>query len=316
MLPRPSRLSHLMPTAPRFSVIVPTYGRPAALLACLQALARLEWPRDEVEVVVVNDGGDPPAPLPPDLLESLTVRILEQPHRGPAAARNAGARAARGTILLFTDDDCRPRPDWLARLAECGAAAPGAMIGGAVQNALSHDPYAAATQAIASYAFDYRARYQGTKRFFTTNNLMVPADRFRALGGFDERFPTAAGEDYDFCARWQEAGWPAALASAAIVDHYHGHGLSSFWRQHFQYGRALLRVRTGMAARARRRLPSLEAPRYYAGLLTAPLRGREPAGRWRLAALVALSQAATVVGALLELVHRPPGRAGAPARGH
>ena len=302
--------------SPRFTVIVPTYQRPSQLRACLDALASLRAPAGGLEVVVVDDGSESVPELPVDLVESLRLQLVRQPHRGPAAARNAGAAVARGSVLVFTDDDCRPTADWLVRLAEAAEAAPGAMIGGAVTNALVTDPYAAATQTITGYVFEYRLKHQQTGRFFATNNLLVPAERFRELRGFDERFPTAAGEDYDFCARWQEAGWPAAVAPEAVVEHAHGHQLRSFWRQHFQYGRALLRVRRGMARRAQQRLPSLEAPRYYAGLLLAGFRRREAVGRWRLTALVALSQAATVVGAVRELLQPAAGSGTPTLRGH
>lgn len=83
--------------APRFSVIVPGHGRPGPLAACLRALARQDYPADRYEVIVVDDGSEPP--LGPGDADDPRVRWLRQPHAGPAAARNAGAATARGELL-------------------------------------------------------------------------------------------------------------------------------------------------------------------------------------------------------------------------
>jgi hypothetical protein len=130
----------------------------------------------------------------------------------------------------------------------------------------------------------------------------VPRSRFWLLGGFSEQYQRAAGEDYDFCARWTEAGFPNHYAPEATVGHSHGHSLSSFWRQHFGYGRALLRVRQGMARRRGRGVIELEAPSFYREILLYPFEHGPgtPISRGVEALLVLLSQLATAVGAVRE----------------
>ena len=87
-------------TAPRVfcSVVVPTRDRPDALRACLEGLARLEYPRDRMEVIVVDDGGriDLESVVTP-VRGALDVTLLHQPWAGPAAARNRGAEVAEVT---------------------------------------------------------------------------------------------------------------------------------------------------------------------------------------------------------------------------
>src|SRR5438552_18931735 len=103
---------------PRFSIIVPTYKRPAQLAACLQAIARLDYPRDGFEVIVVNDGSQaPPQALIASFKDRLDMTLLKQAHAGPGAARNTVAAKARGKSIAFTDDDCLPGPDWLRSVA-------------------------------------------------------------------------------------------------------------------------------------------------------------------------------------------------------
>jgi glycosyltransferase involved in cell wall biosynthesis len=103
---------------PDFSIIVPTFNRPAELADCLQALALLEYPQHRFEIIVVDDGGAlPAAPIISRFQPDLEIISLRQDRGGPAAARNAGARIGRGRYLAFTDDDCLPAPGWLSALA-------------------------------------------------------------------------------------------------------------------------------------------------------------------------------------------------------
>jgi GT2 family glycosyltransferase len=295
------------------SVVVPTHGRPKSLARCLTALSEQTLPRHLFEVIVCDD--DSPTPVEPvvaQFRDRLALTLVRQPRSGPAAARNEGARHATGRLLAFTDDDCVPAPDWLELLLERMRRQPGHLIGGSIVNLLPRDPYATATQLLMSCVYDYYARNPVDHRFFSTTNLSVPADRFWLLDGFSEKFPRAAGEDYDFCARWQEAGFPSAYAPEVEVGHAHGHTFGSFWRQHFGYGRALLRVREGMARRRGRSGIELESPGFYRQILTYPLRRGAGARAVPHAALVLLSQIATFAGGMRELFV-PSGRWAVPA---
>ena len=102
--------------APRRSatVVVPYYQAPEALALTLAALEGQTYPRELFEVVVVDDGSDPP--LAPVDDSPLTVRVVHQPDRGfgLARARNTGARAAAGEVLAFLDCDMMPEATWLA----------------------------------------------------------------------------------------------------------------------------------------------------------------------------------------------------------
>ena len=282
------------------SVVIATHGRPESLARCVKALSEQTFPRHLFEVVVCDDGSrEPVSPAIAPLADRVALTVVRRPRGGPAAARNEGARNAKGRLLAFTDDDCVPAPDWLERIVERMNRQPGHMIGGSIVNLLPRDPYATATQLIMSCVYEYYSRSSAGHRFFSTSNLAVPANRFWLLDGFSERFPRAAGEDYDFCARWEEAGFSSAYAPEVEVGHAHGHNFASFWRQHFGYGRALLRVREGMSRRRGRSGIELEAPGFYQEILTYPLR-REGVKGVGYAALVLLSQVATFAGGVRE----------------
>ena len=289
------------PAVPTVSVVVPSFARAPSLVRCLEALTLQTLPRDAFEVIVCDDGSSRPLePAIAGLADRIALTVVRQRRSGPAAARNEGARRAKGRLLAFTDDDCVPAPDWLARIVARSDASPGHLIGGAIENILPRDPYAMATQLIMSSVYDYFSRHPTDHRFFSTTNLAVPTEQFWQIEGFSTSFARAAGEDYDFCARWHEAGLPSVYAPDAVVGHAHGHSLRSFLAQHFGYGRALLRVREGMARRQGRPRIQLEDPTFYRQLLTYPLRQGYGVRGIGYAALVILAQAATAAGAAIE----------------
>lgn len=219
-----------------FSIIVPTYNRPGQLAHCLEVLASLDYPKQQFEIIVVDDGSDVSLDAAiSSCSDEIQVTCVRQQNGGPGVARNTGAQSARGTFIAFTDDDCEPAPDWLARLHRSLAENPGAMVGGRTVNALEENPYAATSQAIVDIVYDYYNTDPYDAGFFATNNLALPADGFRELGGFDARFRTS--EDRDLCDRWAGSGRRLVYDADAVVRHAHRLTFTSFVRQHFNYGR-------------------------------------------------------------------------------
>jgi GT2 family glycosyltransferase len=260
------------------------------------------------QLPVVDDGSSTPLDAVVEARrEALPVVLERQPNRGPAAARNRGASRARGSLLAFTDDDCLPDPDWLAVLAEQAERRPGHLIGGRTVNLLPHNPYAAASQQLVSYLYEYASGVAGEARwasFFTSNNLAVPAEAFRELGGFDETFPLAAGEDRDFCARWSEAGRPSVYVPEARVGHRHPLDARRFWRQHWNYGRGAYHFHR---ARERRGCGPVrpEPIGFYLGMLRSPFTSERPVRALVQAKLLGIAQFANALGFFRERGRRP-----------
>ena len=99
---------------PDYSVIVPAYQAADVIGACVRALAQQTIERARYEIIVVDDGstdatGDAAR-------EAGADRVVRIPHGGPSTSRNAGIEAARGEVVLFTDADCEPAEDWIARM--------------------------------------------------------------------------------------------------------------------------------------------------------------------------------------------------------
>jgi glycosyltransferase involved in cell wall biosynthesis len=286
-----------------FSVIVPTRNRPTALGRCLESLAHVDYPRDQYEVLVVDDGGTiSPRAVVDAVSGDVRVRLLTRAHAGPAAARNAGAAEAAHPFLAFIDDDCRADAGWLAALARVLSANAGRMVGGRVINALAHNPFADASQTLISYLYDYFNR--DTPRFFCSNNLAADRATFLAVGGFDASFPFAAGEDRDLCDRWHFAHHPMCYAPDALVYHSHDLDLRGFWRQHLRYGRAAAHYHELFASRRGREV-TVEPPHFYLNLVRRPFRDGMPRARaLACSGLLVLSQIANAGGFAYERYRR------------
>jgi GT2 family glycosyltransferase len=280
---------------PFFSIVIPTYRRPRQLAVCLQALSRLDYPRDRFEVIVVDDGGGVSldSALAP-FRETLAISLLRQPQEGPSGARNAGAAMAKGDFLAFTADDCVPAADWLRTFAARFAARPGYAFGGKIVNAVPGNSFSTASHLLIMYLYEYYNALPEAARFFTPNNLAVPADRFRAMGGFDVSFVTAAGEDRELCDRWLHSGYPMAYAPEVVVAHAHPLTFPAFCRQQFGYGRGTFRHRLMQAQRTNGCI-SLEPARFYFDLLRYPLTIFQEKKN-RLAMLLGISQVANALG--------------------
>jgi len=211
------------------SVIIPVYNGGQTLSACLEVLRRQTHP--PAEIIVVDDGSTDDTVV---VAERFGVRILSQAHAGPAAARNRGAHAAQGDILLFTDADCAPAPDWIERMLA---------------------PFADLT--VAGAKGEYRTRQRGLVARFVQQEYQDRYDRmagrsqidfvdtysaayrghiFRAAGGFDTSFPTASVEDQEFSFRLAARGHRLVYVPGAIVTHQHDRSLGEYARRKYWIG--------------------------------------------------------------------------------
>ena len=211
------------------SVIVPVHNGSQTLPACLQALQSQSHPPDEI--IVVDDGSTDDTAT---VAARFGVTVLSQAKAGPAAARNYGARVARGDILLFTDADCAPAPNWIERML-----APFAdpTVAGAKGEYRTRQP-----ELIARFVQqEYQDRYdrmvgQPQIDFVDTYSAAYRRQLFLAAGGFDPTFPTASVEDQEFSFRLAEQGHRLVYVPGATVYHQHDRSLGEYVRRKYWIG--------------------------------------------------------------------------------
>jgi len=282
---------------PVISVVVPTKGRLSSLERCLGALRDADFGRERFEVVVANDrGGERVESVVASFADDLRVATTTPPRSGPSAARNAGAAAARGAYVAFTDDDCEPEARWLSALERALVENAGAAVGGRVTNGAPESLGAVATQAVVDALHAQFNRDPGSPRFFASSNVAFPAEAFRSLGGFDEESRYA--EDRELCERWIRAGQRFVSAPKAVVIHMRRLGLREFTAQHYGYGRGA-RAFGRAQSPTERRADRWGVLRELAGEAVCR---HDHHGRLPVAGYLALSQLATAAGFARETV--------------
>lgn len=113
------------------SVCICTRNRAASLAVTLAALERCARPNGAWELLIVDNGStDDTASVVRSFADRLPVRLLHEPLPGASNARNIAVREARGTYLVWTDDDTVPAPDWLVAYERAFAAFPDAVLFG------------------------------------------------------------------------------------------------------------------------------------------------------------------------------------------
>lgn len=285
---------------PLFSIVIPTYNRPDQLAACLESLTRLDCPRHLFEVIVVDDGSRiPPEAVVARFREKLDLTLLPEAHAGPAKARNTGASRARGKFLAFTDDDCLPANDWLRKMEVHFNKDPDQGVGGPLVDARSDSPYSKANHLLLDYLYRYFNREVGAARFLTSSNMAFPGERFKEIGGFDEGFRLAAGEDREFCDRWRHDGRKITFDSVIHVYHTKPMAFGSFFHQHFAYGRGAFYFHRARGQRSGEGI-KVEPFSFYWNLLRHPFAQNSLRSKLLISALLFVSQAANAVGFFYE----------------
>jgi cellulose synthase/poly-beta-1,6-N-acetylglucosamine synthase-like glycosyltransferase len=287
-------------TSIRTSVIVPGYNVAGYIHECLDALLYQDLPSERYEIIYVDDASTDDSAEVVRRYQRVRVLALAE-NRGQATARNLGIDHAAGEIILFTDADCVPAPDWIGSMLEA-----------------FEDPQVSGTKGvyrtrqrnlIAQFAqVEYESRYDRIRSeeridFVDTYSAGYRVDVLRAHGGFDPSF--RIDEDQELSFRISEAGRKLVFSPKAAVYHRHPDTIRRYWKRKFDAGHwkaFVLRIHPEKALRdshtpQRLKLQLGLAAAFLAGLAAMAI----SPGLWPLSALAfaALTLAATplVLGA-------------------
>lgn len=204
---------------PSISFVIPTFRRPDALEATIEAVLAVEYPAELCEVIVVDNAGDGTSEnvAKAYATSAIAVRHVVDAAGGSARARNHGARIAGGELLIFLDDDILVEPSHISRHVATRDRYPECLAGGNWQFhpsalvALNQTPFG-------RYRVALDQRFRGTPdgrqldrdrwdvEALAACNLAISRRLFWELGGFDEDFPFAGVEDREFSMRAVGAG--------------------------------------------------------------------------------------------------------------
>ena len=221
-----------LPSYPKASVIVCSYNGGKTLDRCLASLKEINYP--DYEVILVDDGST-------DDTQQIAARHpwvqnIRQENKGLSFARNVGAHASKGDVIVYTDSDCMADPDWLYYLIGTLLSGNFAGVGGPnisppaenwVQACVSAAPGGPSHVLLTDVVAEH----------IPGCNMAFHRWAFDQVGGFDHEY-RKAGDDVDFCWRLQQSGGVIAFSPAAIVWHYRRFTLKAFRKQQEGYGEA------------------------------------------------------------------------------
>ena len=215
-----------------YSIVVPAFQAADIIGECVAALNQQTVSRARYEIIVVDDGstdgtGEAARAAGADV-------VLTIPHGGPSAARNAGIEAARGELVLFTDADCLPSPDWLAQMV-APFADPQVMGAKGSYRSRQRSLVARLVQ------LEFEIRYERMARlpridFVDTYAAAYRRDLLLTYGGFDTTFPIPSAEDVDLSFRLAAAGHKLVFVPQAWVWHRHPATLGAYLRRKVRFG--------------------------------------------------------------------------------
>ena len=219
------------------SVIIPVYNGADTVGACIESALKQDF-KEAYEVLVVNDGST-------DQTEEIVkgfgkrVKLISQPNQGPAAARNAGARAAQGGFIVFMDDDCEAERGWLREMLRPFANPEVVGVQGRYKNG-QRELVARLIQLEIGEGYE-KLRSQAFVDHIGTYAAAYRRGVFLEMGGFDKKFPIASGEDIDLSYRLAEKGHKLVFDWDAVVWHQHPASLLHYFK--VKFWRAYWRVR-------------------------------------------------------------------------
>ncbi|WP_419805476.1 glycosyltransferase family 2 protein [Terriglobus sp.] len=216
--------------AGRATIVIPTYNGATRIGHCLQSLLAQTADKN-IEILVIDDGSTDNTV---EIVQRFgLVRVVSQSNAGPAAARNRGAQEAHGEVLLFTDDDCIPFPDWVE--AMLAPFTDPAVVG---VKGIYRTTQAQLTARFVQLEYEDKYRIMAAQPsidFIDTYSAGFVRQRFLEAGGYDTSFPVACAEDVELSFRMSSRNWLMKFIPCAVVYHSHPGKPIHYFRKKFKF---------------------------------------------------------------------------------
>jgi glycosyltransferase involved in cell wall biosynthesis len=218
---------------PSVSVIIPVFNAAATIGLAVDAILQQDYP-GKLQLIMVDDGSTD------DSLQVLRrweddprVMIVTQKNAGPATARNKGAAQASGEIIFFTDSDCVPHADWISKIMPAFLDSQIGAVAGSY--GIANPQFRLARCVHQEILFRHR-RMPLYPRAFGSYNVAIRQKVWIDVGGFDEGFHHASGEDNDLSYRVLGKGQRIYFEKSALVDHFHPVHLRRYLYEQYRHG--------------------------------------------------------------------------------
>ncbi len=239
MLPAQASQNDSAKSLPFMSIIIPTYNREDMIGNCLDSIKNVDYPKEKMEVIVVDDGS---VDNTLKIISKYDIKKIKQNHAGPAVARNNGIKNSKGSIIVFTDDDCVVPKNWLKDLAKYFRDKTIVAVGGSIEPigeslAVKYEQY----RRYLLYGKLGSNVFSKGFSYLPTCNLAVRKTIIKEIGFFDKSFKHAAAEDVDFCYRIYKTGKIMFYDPRIAIKHYHKQAWMKILKRRFIHSKATLR---------------------------------------------------------------------------
>ena len=224
-----------MTSSPHCSVVIPAYYSAATVAECLIALRSQTF--SDFEIILINSSPEEEterlvrSAFPEVVFEQSPVRLY------PHAARNRGVQLARGSVFVFTDPDCRSRPDWLERIM-AAVEAGNDVVGGAM-DLINRSGFECAVH-LSKFSWLLPETSCGPVATICTSNACYQRSVFEQVGPFDGDIFIG---DAVLCWRASEAGFTPWFEPRAVVEHHHEGSAAQYCREFMARGKECGRTR-------------------------------------------------------------------------
>jgi cellulose synthase/poly-beta-1,6-N-acetylglucosamine synthase-like glycosyltransferase len=213
---------------PKVSIIVATLNNERTIDECLKAIFELNYPKDFLEVIVV-DGCSKDATV--KIAQKYPVKVVSEPLNAPAAY-NYAMKIVSNDVLGFIDSDAKVEKEWLNKLVTHLDDPQVAGVSGSIETWNTENAWAR------SIGYDLKNRYARLKKYVVrvaTMNLLLKKSVIEAVGGFDENLPSQYDTDLGF--RITSRGYKILFEPSAKCYHFNRSTVSGYFRQQLQYGK-------------------------------------------------------------------------------
>jgi len=214
----------------KVSVVVPVYNSAKTLSKTIEALMSQNFLEDNFEILIADDGSTDSTA---EIVKRYPVKYLHQDNKGPAAARNLGWKFSSGNIVCFTDSDCIPEKDWISKIIKAYTSEQIVGVGGSYDIVNSESLFASC---IHEEIVQRHLKMPKEVNYLGAFNVSYRRSILEEVGGFNESYSDASGEDNDIAYRVVKKGYTLIFDKNIKVGHYHPTSLLRYLKQQFKHG--------------------------------------------------------------------------------
>ncbi|MEK6691947.1 MAG: glycosyltransferase [Nitrospirota bacterium] len=209
------------------TIVIPAYNSERTIARVIESCLNQTV---KGEVIVVDDGSDDSTA---EIVKRYPVKYIYQENSGPAKARNTGWENANGEIILFTDSDCIPEKDWVGKMLGYHSRDNIYVVGGSYDIT---NPESLLARCIHQEILERHRKMSGEVDYLGSFNLSYRRKILEELGGFNEEFRYASGEDNDLSYRVRKKGYKLIFDREIKVAHNHQTKFFKYLKEQFRHG--------------------------------------------------------------------------------